>query len=90
MTAAHKLAADGLSGLDSLPMRILHSNIILEAFGNASTTNNDNSSRFGKFVRLTFGLGGTVHGARISSYVLEKSRLVLQVRSGIRTSLRQH
>lgn len=77
--AAHQVVADGFSGIDALPSRILHSNLVLEAFGNAATSVNNNSSRFGKFVRLLFDGDGQVFGARISTYVLEKSRLVLQV-----------
>lgn len=75
------MAVDGVSGIDALPSKILHSSVVLEAFGNAATSINDNSSRFGKFVRLLFDPQGRVYGARISTYVLEKSRLVLQVGS---------
>ena len=78
VNAAEQLANGGYTGLDELPKRILHSNVIFEAFGNASTTNNDNSSRFGKFVRLLFDGKGRVKGARVSTYLLEKSRLTLQ------------
>jgi hypothetical protein len=60
------------------PRQILNSNVVFEAFGNASTTNNDNSSRFGKFVRLLFDGQGRVTGARVSTYLLEKSRLTRQ------------
>ena len=81
VAAAHQLAAGGFGGLDELPRRILNSNVVFEAFGNASTTNNDNSSRFGKFVRLLFDEGGRFCGARLSTYLLEKSRLVLQARA---------
>ena len=76
--AAEQLASGGLDALDDLPRKILNSNVVFEAFGNASTTNNDNSSRFGKFVRLLFDERGLVRGARLSTYLLEKSRLVLQ------------
>ena len=78
LDAAEQLASGGLAGLDELPRKIMNSNTIFEAIGNAATTNNDNSSRFGKFVRLLFDGKGAVCGARISTYLLEKSRLVLQ------------
>lgn len=78
LTAAQSLAAGGYQDLDLLPRQILNSNVIFEAFGNASTTNNDNSSRFGKFVRLLFDPAGRVRGARVSTYLLEKSRLTRQ------------
>ena len=77
--AAQEMATGRFSGTDILAQRILQSNVVLEAFGNAATTINPNSSRFGKFVRLLFDQEGRIHGARISTYVLEKSRLVLQV-----------
>ena len=78
IAAAKQMESGGYDGLDELPRRILNSNVVFEAFGNASTTNNDNSSRFGKFVRLLFDQAGCVRGARVSTYLLEKSRLVLQ------------
>ncbi|OQR89908.1 myosin [Thraustotheca clavata] len=58
--------------------RVLESNPILEAFGNARTNRNNNSSRFGKFIRLGFGKDGTLLGASISTYLLERVRLVSQ------------
>jgi myosin-5 len=55
---------------------VLQSNPILEAFGNAQTTRNDNSSRFGKFVRIMYTEQGTMLGAVTEHYLLELSRLV--------------
>jgi myosin V len=56
----------------------LESNPILESFGNARTIRNDNSSRFGKFIELQFMQTGSLIGAVIETYLLEKIRLVYQ------------
>ena len=68
------------SGLEmgDLETRIIQCNPILEAFGNAKTLRNDNSSRFGKFTKILFDRDAHVSGASIVTYLLEKSRLAHQ------------
>ncbi|RNC40456.1 putative myosin heavy chain [Trypanosoma cruzi] len=57
-------------------LRMFQSNPILEAFGNAKTVRNDNSSRFGKLMRIKFNRKGLLTGADVTKYLLEKSRIV--------------
>ena len=70
---------DAGSGRDDQTINaIIKANPLLESFGNAKTTRNDNSSRFGKFTRLQFDDRAVLSGARSNTYLLEKTRILQQ------------
>ncbi|XP_031266701.1 myosin-2 [Pistacia vera] len=81
--AMQYLAALG-GGSDGIEHEVLQTNCILEAFGNAKTSRNDNSSRFGKLIEIHFSTLGKICGAKIQTFLLEKSRVV-QLAAGERS-----
>lgn len=69
------------SDMSEVEKQILATNPIMESFGNAKTTRNDNSSRFGKYLEILFNKNIAIIGARVRTYLLERSRLVFQPKS---------
>nr|XP_023023714.1 myosin heavy chain, muscle isoform X26 [Leptinotarsa decemlineata] len=76
--ASTKKATDDSVKKGNLEDQVVQTNPVLEAFGNAKTVRNDNSSRFGKFIRIHFGPTGKLAGADIETYLLEKARVISQ------------
>ncbi|XP_047951601.1 myosin-2-like isoform X2 [Salvia hispanica] len=73
--AMQYLAALGGGGA-GIESKVVQTSCILEAFGNAKTARNNNSSRFGKLIEINFNAAGTICGAKIQTFLLEKSRVV--------------
>ncbi|XP_065578668.1 unconventional myosin-Vb-like isoform X2 [Artemia franciscana] len=80
-TMRYFATAGGSSAETQIEKKVLISSPVMEAFGNAKTARNDNSSRFGKFIQIEFDPAYTIMGAHIKTYLLEKSRVVYQART---------
>jgi myosin-5 len=80
--------AAGSSNTSEIEEAVLSTNPIMESFGNSKTTRNDNSSRFGKYIEIIFSPPGPnksvkIMGAKIRTYLLERSRLIFQPPTGM-------
>ena len=77
---SNDVGSDGKNVETSVERKVIVSSPIMEAIGNAKTTRNDNSSRFGKYIEIDFNKQFNIIGAHMRTYLLEKSRVVFQVK----------